>query len=702
MHMIKNLISSHPAFARQNRIGTPGWSIPNIATPITLAISSTNAHILRDLGINLANNESARNTDKGDNRIVMSSTSKHRSINLNLEHASNCLVLIDDFAEFNINLSFRGSNHILVLGAVSSMWMDFIFYGSSCGIYVGSGTTCNSGLIFSFGDSNSIQIGDDCMLANAIDIRNSDGHAIIDLENATRINRESPIIVGPHVWLGERSVIRKGVEIGAGSILGGNSIATKSLPPRSAAAGTPATVIRSNVSWTRNENPDRPAVEALKETLGTISPSHRSNPRIPCPPTAESPPHQPISQASISPYTSFLTDQSNFLHLGATPNQGYRIGHIATRATIGTHILERSRQAMARSRHTARSDVVSLRIIYSNWYVDYQSGWEVASSQDAFVAASIEYPPGVLHQVTWEREKIGRIPAGNDLISDEIFVKIRRGSTFFVRTWMSCESGIICTNKWKISDNLHGDYFSASDGTVEDLTMKTVELRGVETEFGIAPTALVSATRCPSAFIAGDSRAGGLGDLFDGLHGDKGEVARSIGPRYGYINAGVAGDWLHHASRNFDRRRKVARFCSHVILNYGINDLYNGRNANDVLSDLKLLQQQFEDLFIIQTTLTPVSISTDGWSSERNQSPHMCDANRLAFNEAIRAGFSLAHAHVDNASAVESATSSGIWLVGQMGQRLTDDGLHPNLQGYRTCQLANAIHFQNLMGQVVP
>jgi acetyltransferase-like isoleucine patch superfamily enzyme len=700
--MIQNLISSHPAFARENRIGTPGWSLPSITTPSTFAISSANVSILRDLGVRLANNESASDPAKGDNRIVMSSAPKHRSINLSLEHASNCLVLIDDFAEFNINLSFRGSNHILVLGAVSSMWLDFIFYGSSCGTFVGSGTTCNSGIIFSFGDSNSIQIGDDCMLANAIDIRNSDGHAIVDLDNANRINRESPIIIGPHVWLGERSVIRKGVEIGAGSILGGNSIATKSLPPRSAAAGAPATVIRSNVSWTRDENPDRPAIEALKERLETIRPSHRFSSRIPFPPAAESPPHQPISQASIPQHTSFLADQSNYHLLGATPNQGYRIGHIATRATIGTHILERSRQAMARSRHTARSDIVSLRIIYSNWYVDYQLGCEMASAQDAFVAASIEYPPGVFHQATWDREKIGRIPVGDDLVSDEIFVKIRRGSTFFVRTWMNCESGIICADKWKISDSLHGDYFSASDVTIEDLTMKTVELRGAATEFGIAPTALVSATRHPSAFIAGDSRAGGLGDLFDGLHGDKGEIARSIGPRYGYINAGVAGDWLHHASRNFDRRRKLARFCSHVILNYGINDLYNGRKANDVLSDLKLLQQQFDGLFVIQTTLAPVSTSTDGWSSENNQTPHMCDANRIAFNQAIRAGFSLAHAHVDNASAVESARNSGIWSVGQMSQRLTDDGLHPNLHGYLTCQLANAIHFQSLIGQVAP
>ncbi len=47
------------------------------------------------------------------------------------------------------------------------------------------------------------------------------------------------------VWLGEHSIVLKGVTIGHHSIIGANSVVTHNLPPFSIAAGSPARVIRS-------------------------------------------------------------------------------------------------------------------------------------------------------------------------------------------------------------------------------------------------------------------------------------------------------------------------------------------------------------------------------------------------------------------------------------------------------------------------
>ncbi len=53
--------------------------------------------------------------------------------------------------------------------------------------------------------------------------------------------------VGENCFIGGRSLIMPGVEIGDESIVGAGSIVTKSVPPRSIVAGNPARVLRSDI-----------------------------------------------------------------------------------------------------------------------------------------------------------------------------------------------------------------------------------------------------------------------------------------------------------------------------------------------------------------------------------------------------------------------------------------------------------------------
>lgn len=53
--------------------------------------------------------------------------------------------------------------------------------------------------------------------------------------------------IGENCFVGARSIILPGVTIGNGSIIGAGSVVTKDVPPRSAVAGNPARVLRSDI-----------------------------------------------------------------------------------------------------------------------------------------------------------------------------------------------------------------------------------------------------------------------------------------------------------------------------------------------------------------------------------------------------------------------------------------------------------------------
>lgn len=64
--------------------------------------------------------------------------------------------------------------------------------------------------------------------------------------------------IGSHVWIGARSTIMPGIEIGNGAVVAINSVVTKNVLPKDIVAGIPAKVInnrKNELNYTFNYSP---------------------------------------------------------------------------------------------------------------------------------------------------------------------------------------------------------------------------------------------------------------------------------------------------------------------------------------------------------------------------------------------------------------------------------------------------------------
>ena len=101
-------------------------------------------------------------------------------------------------------------------------------------------------------NGKKVEIGDECMFARDVIIRNNDGHTITDTLTGEILNAPEDIIIHDRVWVATRSMILKGSEIREGSIVGAMSLVNKKFDePNIILAGVPAKKIRGNVSWDR-------------------------------------------------------------------------------------------------------------------------------------------------------------------------------------------------------------------------------------------------------------------------------------------------------------------------------------------------------------------------------------------------------------------------------------------------------------------
>lgn len=172
-------------------------------------------------------------SDSG-NIIKVGENVKLKDVGVVFRGTGNTLIIKDDCEIENSYFVMKGDSNTIVLGngckCIGSFWGDFII-NVKCG--------------------HTISLGSGCIASGDVVIRNSDGHDILDREGK-KVNYETNIRIGNHVWIGYKCTLLKGVHIGDNCIIGSNSVVTGCVDDDSIVAGDPARLVKKlDGTWVR-------------------------------------------------------------------------------------------------------------------------------------------------------------------------------------------------------------------------------------------------------------------------------------------------------------------------------------------------------------------------------------------------------------------------------------------------------------------
>jgi acetyltransferase-like isoleucine patch superfamily enzyme len=181
-------------------------------------------------------------------RIELNDALLHRC-DVEISGPGHTLIIEPGARLWDVTLRLIGENHTVVIGSGARLrGGHFLVEDRGGRLEIGGNTTVFTPMVVC-SEGGTIRIGCDCLIAYGLDLRNSDGHSVLDATTRQRVNLPADTTIADHVWIGNNCQLMKGVTIGTHSIVAARAVVTKDVPPNTLAAGLPAKVIRENVDW---------------------------------------------------------------------------------------------------------------------------------------------------------------------------------------------------------------------------------------------------------------------------------------------------------------------------------------------------------------------------------------------------------------------------------------------------------------------
>lgn len=167
---------------------------------------------------------------------------------------------------------FEGACHIVFTGSGSSVQIGANnWVGGEMQLSVNAGSSLQTGRNCTFESLHAvlhegrIRIGNDCMFSVNVNLRQTDGHPIFDAATGQRINFPRDIQIGNHVWVGYEAYLLAGCTIGDDCIVGARSVTSGCFPDGVILAGSPARVVRTGITWRKDELHRSPSIAHLSD-----------------------------------------------------------------------------------------------------------------------------------------------------------------------------------------------------------------------------------------------------------------------------------------------------------------------------------------------------------------------------------------------------------------------------------------------------
>lgn len=337
-------------------------------------------------------------------------------------------------------------------------------------------------------------------------------------------------------------------------------------------------------------------------------------------------------------------------------------------------------QMHTRTKHLALSSCFGIDVVYAN---SYNFGGTPTNNPDPITVRSGFEVGGIFYPVWFPNGSRDALIEPGGFVVGRCAIPLTVGDLFFSRTKVSVSAGGL---KWPIGlgDSMNG----ADEGAVGSAVNSDLTLSGsitANSNSGYYPWAIFGKATIPSVsiLVVGDSIAAGKGGVLVAGKG-AGWIAEAFPTNVPWLRAApmsgeTSGQWSVASGSGIQRLIAMVGVYNRALVTYGINDITGGQTFSAVQTRLTNLWAQLRSMGckVYQTTITPVTTSTDTWATTANQTVTATNGIRTQVNDWIRGMPIGLDGYLEVADLVETARNSGIWKAGH-----TSDGTHPNGTGH--------------------
>lgn len=181
----------------------------------------------------------------------------HVIANLTYYPVSDVLVVFGSALPNLSSFLIGGSGALAFFGPSCELTAGDVYCGADSSIVLNGAVVATREAVLDARNGGSIVAASGQLWAARVYLATDDMHALVDASSGARLNTYGGrIVLGSHVWLGREVIVTGDVEIGDGAVVGLRSLVRgQKVPARTAVAGTPARVIRENVTWREDDLP---------------------------------------------------------------------------------------------------------------------------------------------------------------------------------------------------------------------------------------------------------------------------------------------------------------------------------------------------------------------------------------------------------------------------------------------------------------